>query len=246
MKKVIWNAGVAVALVLLSVAIYEAQIIIFDRRGETLFYLLQDLAFVPVQVLLVTMIVNEMLRRREQSILRHKMNMVIGAFFSEMGTDLLRRFITFDGNVDEMRRWVIVDASWSAKDFASAQRMLGQHNYKICSRQGNLTELKRFLCDEKHFVLGLLENQNLLEHESFTDLLWAISHLMEELDVRVSLDRLPDNDYLHLSGDIERAYRSLLSAWLIYVRHLKDQYPYIFSLVVRSNPFDPDASAVID
>jgi len=30
-------------------------------------------------------------------------------------------------------------------------------------------------------LLGLLGNPNLLEHDSFTDLLWAVFHLMEEL-----------------------------------------------------------------
>ena len=82
----------------------------------------------------------------------------------------------------------------------------------------------------------------MLEHESFTDLLWAVFHLTEELDNRKDVTQLPDSDYDHLSGDIKRAYSLLISAWLAYMGHLKTDYPYLFSLAVRTNPFDPQAS----
>ena len=39
---------------------------------------------------------------------------------------------------------------------------------------------------------------------------------------------------------------SLIAEWLAYMRHLKKNYPYLFSLALRTNPFDPQASAVID
>lgn len=94
-------------------------------------------------------------------------------------------------------------------------------------------------------MLALLENPNLLEHETFTDLLWAVSHLTEELAFRESLDGLPASDYAHLAGDTHRAYALLIVEWLSYVQHLRDSYPYIFSLVVRMNPFVPDASPIV-
>ena len=37
----------------------------------------------------------------------------------------------------------------------------------------------------------------------------------------------------------------LLAEWIAYVRHLKAYYPYIFSLVIRTNPFDPNAAPEI-
>ena len=38
-----------------------------------------------------------------------------------------------------------------------------------------------------------------------------------------------------------RAYGRLLGEWLSYIRHLKADYPYLFSFAVRMNPFDPEA-----
>ena len=66
-----------------------------------------------------------------------------------------------------------------------------------------------------------------------------------ELARRNDLTKLPEPDYDHLSGDITRAYRELLSEWLSYAAHLRRQYPYMYSLVVRVNPFNPDASPEI-
>ncbi len=46
---------------------------------------------------------------------------------------------------------------------------------------------------------------------------------------------------MHLSGDIRRAYSILITEWLAYMKHLKSDYPYLFSLAVRTNPFDQTA-----
>ncbi|MHB8918870.1 MAG: hypothetical protein ACYC4H_12665, partial [Desulfocucumaceae bacterium] len=98
---------------------------------------------------------------------------------------------------------------------------------------------------KKEFLLRLLENPILLDHETFTDLLWAVFHLTEELDYRQSLSGLSLSDYLHLSEDIRRSYVLLIDQWVKYMKHLKDNYPYLFSLALRVNPFDPGSSAEI-
>jgi hypothetical protein len=66
--------------------------------------------------------------------------------------------------------------------------------------------------------------------------------LTDELAHRTDLRKLPDSDYEHLAGDIKRAYHQLLIQWLEYMKHLKRDYPYLFSLAMRTNPFDPNAS----
>ncbi|MGM0368686.1 MAG: hypothetical protein ACQEP2_09030, partial [Actinomycetota bacterium] len=91
----------------------------------------------------------------------------------------------------------------------------------------------------------LLENPNLLEHEKFTELLWAVFHLTEELEYREDLENLPESDYEHISGDISRVYLLLIAGWLDYIKHLKERYPYLFSLAARVNPFDKQASPIV-
>ena len=93
--------------------------------------------------------------------------------------------------------------------------------------------------------MRLLENPLLLENESFTNLLRAVFHLTEELEHRRDLQDLLDSDYLHLAGDIERAYFLLVMEWMTYMRYLHSNYPYLFSLAMRTNPFDENACVVV-
>jgi hypothetical protein len=44
---------------------------------------------------------------------------------------------------------------------------------------------------------------------------------------------------------MRRAYALLFSEWISYLSHLREDYPYLFSLAVRTNPFDRDASVVV-
>ena len=85
----------------------------------------------------------------------------------------------------------------------------------------------------------------MLEHESFTQLLRAVFHLTEELESRGKMTGLPESDYAHLAGDMKRVYILIVREWLDYMEHLKTNYPYLFSLAMRTNPFDRDASPVV-
>jgi len=245
MKRIRWQIIFGISLVALSVCIYFVQIEIFKNPRETFFLLFEDLAFVPISVLMVTLIIDRLLRAREKRSMLKKMNMVIGAFFSEVGTTLLESFAHFDLNFDKIRRNLVITSDWSEQDFSHVRKQLGEYDYNVNSEKAALENLKHFLIGKRDFLLGLLENPNLLEHESFTDLLWAVFHLTEELASRADVRGLPDTDYKHLSVDIRRAYICLISEWLTYMKHLKVDYPYLFSLAVRTNPFDPDASAEV-
>jgi hypothetical protein len=37
----------------------------------------------------------------------------------------------------------------------------------------------------------------------------------------------------------------LVLEWVSYMRYLKEHYPYLFSLAMRTNPFDAEASPVV-
>jgi len=93
---------------------------------------------------------------------------------------------------------------------------------------------------------NLLGNPSLLEHERFTEALWAISHLSDELSARPAPAKSGAKDLEHLAGDINRVYRLIVSEWIIYMEHLQSHYPYLFSLSIRNNPFNPEASVIIN
>lgn len=240
-----WTVYLAAALVTLSVALYLLHFAIFQDPLHIGIYFLGDLAFLPIEVLLVTLILHRLLEQRDRQMKLEKMNMVIGTFFSAMGTRLLTLFSDHDPGMPGLKKELVIRESWSADDFARVNAELSRYSCQIDIRAIDLMDLRSFLSANKEFLVRLLENPILLEHESFTGLLQAVFHLADELEHRKDLSALPANDLQHLSGDICRAYQLLIRQWLEYMHHLKDNYPYLFSLAVRTNPFDEQASATI-
>jgi hypothetical protein len=182
---------------------------------------------------------------RERKARLEKLNMIIGIFFSEVGTKILKTLSEQDPSIDEIRSALIVTSNWSDAEFKKARQVLENHTYNIDSCSLSMEELHSFLTRQKGFLLTLLENPQLIEHDSFTPLLQALYHLAEELMARDNLCSLPRADCAHLSGDLNRVYRLLIMEWLTYMQYLKHNYPYLFSLAMRKNPFDNNASVVV-
>jgi hypothetical protein len=189
--------------------------------------------------------VEYMIDENERKIRLEKLNMIIGIFFSEVGTRILKKMSTHDNSVENIRSALIVSNNWSDAEFSHAKNVLKMHPCHLDSRSVPLEDLHGFLMHHKGFLLALLENPQLIEHDSFTPLLQALFHLTEELMARDRLTGLPDTDYAHLSGDINRVYQFLMIEWLTYMQYLKQNYPYLFSLAMRQNPFDTNASVIV-
>jgi hypothetical protein len=244
MKNSKWQILLSIGLILLTAGLYGLHFLIFRDARHIFIYLLGDIAFLPIQVLFVTLIINQLLSNRDKKAKLKKLNMVIGTFFSEVGGQLLALFQLFEKNGKGLSTLVLHDRRWADKDFIRLQTRLQEFPYDIDCHGGNLAELKAFLTSRREFLLLLLGNPNLLEHDKFTDLLWSVFHLTDELVFREDFAGLPAADLQHLAQDLRRAFQLLVLEWLAYMRHLKHAYPYLFSLAIRTNPFDPDVSPI--
>ncbi len=245
MRFLSWQVILGLALVAASALLYGIHYLIFGDSHHIFIYMLGDIAFLPIEVLLVTLIIHRLLSEREKRALLEKMNMVIGAFFSEAGVGLLKDMTGFCREQATLTKEMELSPEWTDKDFKKAASVVKALDMGIDCRRADLTRLKGYLLEKRGFIIRLLENPILLEHESFTDLLWAVLHLTEELSARADLEGLPPADYAHLTEDMRRVYGSLAHEWLHYQRHLKRTYPFLYSFYVRMNPLRPDASPLI-
>jgi hypothetical protein len=245
MRKHRFEIIVGIALVALSAGIYVLHFVLFEDMHHIFIYLLGDIAFVPMEVLLVTLILHKLLEVRERHSMMNKLNMVIGAFFSEAGTELMKRLSALCPDVESLRADLVPTGDWTKQSFDRARADVACRECRIEATADAIADLKPFLVGKRPFLLALLENPNLLEHESFTNLLWAVFHLAEELSHRDDVTGSPKTDLEHVAGDIRRVYGQITGEWLSYMEHLKAEYPYLFSLAVRTNPFDPKARVVV-
>ena len=245
MKKSLWQIRLGALLIALSAVFYLIHYAIFRDARHIFNYLIGDVAFVFIEVLLVTLIIHEVLNLREKRALMEKLNMVIGAFFSEVGTRLLGELAACDPGAEQIRRELVVSGHWTKEQFVNAKRTIRGYEYKIDSHYTDLSVMRETLIVQREFLLRLLENPNLLEHDTFTGLLMAVFHLTEELASRSNILELTEADRLHIATDMKRAYSLLTAEWIDYMQHLRENYPYLFSFAMRTNPFDPSATPEI-
>lgn len=121
-------------LIVAAAALYVLHYAVFRDLRHIAIYGLGDLAFLPIEVLLVTLIVHELLNVREKRTLLEKLNMLIGAFFSEVGTKLLALISDFDPRLEEIRADLVAVSDQPHAEFAEARRRLRYTSDSVVKR----------------------------------------------------------------------------------------------------------------
>ena len=125
MKKIFdWPVSLGATLIAMSGLVYFIQYLIFRDARHIFIYLIGDIAFVFIEVLLVTLVIHKVLAVREKKLLLNKLNMVIGAFYSEVGNKLMKLFCAFDPCSRDIARELVVRKEWSDKQFDDMRKMM--------------------------------------------------------------------------------------------------------------------------
>ena len=235
-----WKITAGILLLLMSIIFYLLHYLIFRDAHHIFIYLISDIAFVFIEVLMVSLIIHHLLNEWDKKSHLKKLNMVIETFFSEFGKDLLAYLSDFDKNLPQIHD-TIIDKGKCDLDFKTAFNKLKNYKANIEIDRMSLTTLSEFLTERRSFLVNLLQNPNLLEHQTFTETLMSIFHMTEELAAR-NLTNMSKGDIAHTKRDIERAYDHLTYQWLSYMRYTKEHYPYFFLFAMNTNPFDEKAS----
>lgn len=193
----------------------------------------------------LTNIVEWLIQRQQRVMHRHRLNMLIGVFFTEAGNELLRTFSRLDPNIIDVRKDFLVTAQWSEVEFQRLKTRLKGYEHTIDPARLDLEGMHRYLTARGEMFVRQLENADIIENETYAELLWAVVHLRDELAARPSFTNLPVTDTAHIANDVKRAYSLLTLQWIDYMQYLKNRYPFLFSLALRTNPFVENPSAVI-
>jgi hypothetical protein len=236
-----WKVIFGISLVALSALVYYIHYLIFRDPHHIFLYLIGDIAFVFIEVFLVTLIIHHVLNEWEKRSHLKKLNMVIEVFFSDFGKHLLVYLSNFDKNLHSIHDEIIDTSKCCDLNFDSAFRALKEYKADIEISKVDLMKLERFLTEKRSFLINMLQNPNLLEHQTFTETVMSIFHITEELAAR-DLGKMPREDIEHTKEDIERAYNKLMYEWLSYMKYTKESYPYFFLYAMQTNPFDQQAS----
>ncbi len=234
-------------LLALSVALHGLHYAIFRDLHHILVYLLGDIAFIPLEVFLVTVVIDQLLERREKEKRMKKMHMLIGLYYQELGFNLLRLMVYADENRSDFQGTCCIGQDWKAKDFKNLEKWLSERKLAVNPENIDYDTLYELLHAQKNLMVNLISNPTLLEHENFSELLIAVNHLQDEMALYMRLKDAPNYkpDYKHWKTDIERVYTLSAIQWIHYIEHLKEDYPFLYNAARLTNPFEESALSEI-
>jgi hypothetical protein len=174
-----WLIGFGVILLALSLALMGIHYVLFEDIRWLEKYVVFELAFLPIEVIVVTLILDRLLEARERKERLEKMNMVIGLFFSEVGVGLLWQIAVLGPGLEKIRAGLSRGADLPATDYERLKATLASFSAGPKLRPEDPAALKEQLKAHRGFLVHLLENPILIEQEEFTNALRAVFHLTE-------------------------------------------------------------------
>ena len=124
MRRPSWETRLALVLVSIAALVYGLKYLCLGQAEGTTVFIFNALGFLPINVLLVTLVLNRLMNIRAKREKLEKLNMVIGTFFSEVGLELLKRMAASDEEIQRIRDHLVVTADWQAAEFAAVHALL--------------------------------------------------------------------------------------------------------------------------
>lgn len=245
-----WKIKFSILMIVLIIVIYGSNYLVLGDGEHIISYVWTHLGFIPVDILVVAFLLDEIIERKEKEAMLEKLDMLMSTFFSEIGNELISQLSSankYKTNTENLKSI----KNWDDKDYENKLKELKDTDVEFQAditpenREEFLRNLNELLTSKREFIINLINNPNLLEKEEFTGLINAILHLDEELEHRKDLSLVTDADFAHLNGDMHRVYNKLVHEWVYYLRYLNKHYPYMIALIIRTNPFDEDAEVYV-
>lgn len=250
-KRMSWKVKFSILMVALIIIIYGTNYLVLGDAEHIISYVWTHLGFIPVDILLVAFLLDEIIEKKEKEAMLEKLDMLMSTFFSELGNELISQLSAANKYKADTENLKSIK-NWDQQDFDNKLAEIKDKSIDFTAdiplenREEFLDNLRSLLVDKREFIINLMTNPNLLEKEEFTGLITAILHLDEELEHRKDLSLVTDADFSHLNGDMQRVYNMLVHEWVYYLKYLHKHYPYMIALIVRTNPFDEDANVYVN
>lgn len=238
MKKDRYTLKLSIFLLGTSFVIYFINFIVFKDFHHILVFMTEDLAFIPIEVLVTVLIIDRILEKRDNRTKKQKINILIEVFFEEVGNELLCKLASKDKNCCEIGCIISEIGDSFDNDLNKLKKAINKHDLSIKLEIEDINSIYELLQTNKDIFIKFLENPYLADHDIFTDLLQAVSHLYHEIRFRKQSKVLTEVDVLHLSEDAQRVYKYLSEEWIVYMDYIQKEYPFLFNLALKNVPFN--------
>ena len=220
-----------------SALLYAIHYLIFRDLHHLAIFGLHELAFVPLEVILVTLGLDKLVEKTHREETRSKVSIIETLYFNESGGTMLRYLTSFDPDAARLRELLQVTESWRSSDFRQAIRQLKSYPFLLDLDRIDFFGLHYHLSQRHEYYRSMLENPALTQSEAFTEMIMKIYLLWEELDGRTNLYQLPEKDRNYLAELLHEIYRELTEYWLDNVYNHSIHNRFRLHRAIESNPF---------
>lgn len=220
-----------------SALLYAIHYLIFRDLHHLAIFGLHELAFVPLEVILVTLGLDQLVEKTHREEARSKVSIIETLYFNESGGTMLRYLTSFDPDAARLRELLQVTEVWHSSDFRQAIRQLKSYPFLLDLDRIDFFGLHYHLSQRHEYYRSMLENPALTQSEAFTEMIMKIYLLWEELDGRTNLYQLPEKDRSYLAELLHEIYRELTEYWLDNVYNHSIHNRFRLHRAIESNPF---------
>jgi hypothetical protein len=175
--------------------------------------------------------------RKETQRRKHKINTLVALYYSDVGNELLFFFCKFDPALEGDCLAFPGQGSWQDTDFYNLSEKLKTRSYALEIDRAQLPALKSLLDARGDLLLRLLENQHILEHGLFMNLLRATFHLRHELATEADKTATRHPTLEHINNDARKVYQFSSGLWVEHMQYQRKTYPALFHTSLQNNPF---------
>ena len=191
-----------------SALLYAIHYLIFRDLHHLAIFGLHELAFVPLEVILVTLGLDQLVEKTHREEARSKVSIIETLYFNESGGTMLRYLTSFDPDAARLRELLQVTEDWHSSDFRQAIRQLKSYPFLLDLDRIDFFGLHYHLSQRHEYYRSMLENPALTQSEAFTEMIMKIYLLWEELDGRTNLG-------LQVVAQVKKHFRGKVFATIV-------------------------------
>lgn len=129
--KINWKIKLGILLLIASFLFYIFAYFTFHDLEHILFYIVIDLAFIPIDILIVALVIENIISKKEKEVILEKLDMILGVFFSEIGTKFLAKFSLLHQNEEKIQQELSNIGNWNDKDYKNFLKSFKEKNVQI-------------------------------------------------------------------------------------------------------------------
>ncbi len=226
-----------VVLVICSLITYALHYLIFRDFHHIAIFFVHDLAFLPLEVILVSLGLDRLIESTHENEVKSKMSIIETLFFNESGSHILRYLIRFDPNAERLSAMLDLNMEWRSSQYAAAERQLKLYPFELDTEKLDFYGIHYHLNERMDFYRNILENPAMTQSNQFTEMVMNIYLLGEELEDRTDLYDLSAEDRRFLGDLVRQIYRELTEYWLDNAYNHSLHNKHRLHRLVATNPF---------